>query len=239
MACLSPVYSVEKKENASLIATLPMNSEDPYEPFNRTMFEFNMGFNHAIGKPVADAYGELPQPARTGIENVFSNLGMPVSIVNSFLQGKVEDGLSGIMRFAINSTFGLFGVLDIATPAGLSDQKEDLGQTLYHWGVWNETSYVVLPFVGSYTMRELVGSAGDSSYDPVYPTLIEVDETDRFKIYAADKFLDYVQVVGFIDELKNQPDPYVFARESYLQHRVNKLYDGHPPQVELDDFDFD
>ncbi len=220
--------------------TLPMSSEDPYESFNRAIFDFNMGFNDAVGEPLANAYnGILPQPVRIGIDNVFSNLTVPLSTINSFLQGKVEDGLSGIMRFTINSTFGLFGLLDIATPAGLEAKKEDLGQTLYHWGLWNETHYLVLPFVGSYTVRELVGSSVDSTYDPVYPYVIDTDQNGRIMIVMSSKFVDYSKVAGLIADLKNQPDPYVFARESYMQYRTNLIYDGKAPKANLDDFNFD
>ena len=218
----------------------PMSSEDPYEPFNRAIFDFNMGFNDTVGLPLANVYnGVLPQPVRIGIDNFFSNLTVPLSAINSLLQGKVEDGLSGIMRFTINSTFGLLGLLDIATPAGLEAKKEDLGQTLYQWGVWNETNYVVLPFVGSYTMRELVGSTVDSAYDPIYPQVIDTDEKGRSMIFIGGKFVDYTKIVGLIADLKNQPDPYVFARESYMQYRTNLIYDGKAPKANLDDFNFE
>jgi len=218
-----------------------MNSKDPYESFNRVMFDFNMDFNDTVGKPIADAYnGILPQPARTGIDNVFDNLKTPLSAINCFLQGKVEDGLSEIMRFSINSTFGLFGLLDIAEPAGLEAKKEDLGQTLYHWGVWTESNYLVLPIIGSYTTRELVGSGVDSVYDPVYRTVLKDAEiSDRAMIYMGDKFVKYTKVVKLLEDIKTQPDPYVFSRESYLQYRTNQIYDGKAPQPVLDDFNFE
>lgn len=220
--------------------TLPMSSEDPYESFNRAIFDFNMDFNETVGTPLANVYNDvLPQPARTGIDNFFNNLEVPLSTINSFLQGKVEDGLSGVMRFTINSTFGLFGLLDIATPAGLEAKKEDLGQTLYHWGVWNETHYLVLPFVGPYTMRELIGGAVDSTYNPIYPYIINTDREGRALISTSGEFVAYTKIVGLIADLKNQPDPYIFARESYLQYRTNLIYDGKAPQANLDDFNFD
>lgn len=218
----------------------PMNSVDPYEGFNRSMFAFNMAFNDSIGKPVANTYNNVvPQPLRTGVSNVFDNLSTPISAVNCFLQGKVEDGLSEIMRFTINSTFGLFGILDIAEPAGLEAKNEDLGQTLYTWGMWTESNYLVLPFVGPFTTRELAGGLVDSSYDPVYVNWIDADEGERRLIYMTDGFIQYSKVVNLIDDIKNQPDPYVFSRESYLQHRTNLIYDGKPPQPALDDFNFE
>lgn len=240
MSLLSSEVHAAETQSSAPVSPPPMSSEDPYEHFNRAMFDFNMGFNDTVGMPLANAYnGVLPQPVRTGIDNFFSNLAVPLSAINSFLQGKVEDGFSGVMRFTINTTFGLFGLLDIATPAGLEAKKEDLGQTLYRWGLWNETHYLVLPFVGSYTVRELVGSSVDSTYNPVYPYVIDTDQNGRIMIFMGGKFVDYSKVAGLIAELKNQPDPYVFSRESYIQYRTNLIYDGKAPKANLDDFNFD
>lgn len=216
------------------------NLSDPYENFNRSIFEFNMKFNDSVGRPSAEVYTKMiPPPVRSGIDNFFNNLTVPLSSVNSFLQGKGEDGFESIMRFAINSTFGLLGILDVATPAGLEDKKEDFGQTLYQWGLWEDTGYLVLPFVGSYTIRELAGNGVDSIYNPVYPYVIDTDLQGRVVLYLSGKFVDYTQIIKLIDDLKNQPDPYIFARESYFQYRNNLLYDGKPPTVALDDFNFD
>ena len=217
-----------------------MNPEDPYEEFNRAMFDFNMSFNDTVGRPIADVYNTaLPQPAKTGISNFFDNLGTPISAVNCFLQGKFEDGFSEIMRFSLNSTFGLLGLIDIAEPAGLDAKNEDLGQTLYHWGVWDQSSYLVLPIVGPYTTRELLGGVTDSSYDPVYPHIIDTNTEGRVLIYMSDKFVDYTAVVKLLEDMKTQPDPYIFSRESYLQFRTNQIYDGAAPQPALDDFNFE
>jgi len=245
IACLlsfvfQPAVFADQTEQQQRPVETVMNPEDPYEKFNRVMFDFNMGFNDTIGRPVANVYNSaLPQPAKTGISNFFDNLGTPISAVNCFLQGKVEDGLSEIMRFSLNSTFGLLGLIDIAEPAGLEAKNEDLGQTLYHWGVWDQSSYLVLPIVGSYTTRELFGGIADSSYDPVYPHVIDTDTEGRVLIYMSDKFVDYTKVVKLLEDMKTQPDPYVFSRESYLQFRTNRIYDGAAPQPALDDFNFE
>ncbi len=217
-----------------------INDQDPYESFNRTMFDFNMAFNDAVGKPVVTTYKMvLPQPIRTGFSNFFNNLSDPFSSLNSFLQGNVEDGLSSFMRFAINSTFGLFGILDIATPSGLEKINEDFGQTLYVWGIWKESNYIVLPFLGPYTTRGLIGSSVDGYFNPIYPNIIDTDINGRFWLYLGGSFVSYVNIMNVIDDLHNQPDPYIFARESYLQYRTNLLYDGNPPEADLDDFDFE
>jgi len=234
------IDQVSDNEASQNPVSMVMNAEDPYEDFNRAMFDFNMSFNDTIGKPVVNAYnGILPQPARTGISNVFDNLTTPVSAINCFLQGKVEDGFSEVMRFALNTTFGLFGLLDIADPAGLEAKDEDFGQTLYHWGAWDNSSYLVLPILGPYTTRSLTGGVVDSSYDPVYNSLIETDAQGRVLIYTANGLVQFSKISDLIEEIKQQPDPYVFSRESYLQLRTNDIYDGNAPQADLDDFDFE
>ena len=232
-------FTVKQTTEPRPVSTV-MNSDDPYEAYNRKMFAFNMAFNDTFGKPAADAYNSVvPQPARTGISNFFDNLSTPVSAINCFLQGKVEDGLSEIMRFAMNSTFGLLGLIDIAEPAGLPAKNEDLGQTLYHWGVWDQSSYLVLPIIGPYTTRSLFGGVVDTVYDPVYPDLIATETNGRVWIYMGNGFIEYTKVVNLIEDMKSQPDPYVFSRESYLQFRTNEIYDGKAPQPSLDDFNFE
>lgn len=220
--------------------TAPISSNDPYETYNRAVFDFNMGFNEYIGSPAANAYNAvMPTPAKIGIDNFLNNLTTPVSALNSLLQGKVEDGLSEIMRFSINSTFGLLGLLDIATPAGLTDKKEDFGQTLYHWGVWKESNYLILPIIGPYTVRSLAGSGFDSYNDPLYNHIVDVDSSTRVQLGLASGFVSYTKVVAVVDQLKNQPDPYVFARESYIQYRTNLINDGKAVAKPLDDFNFE
>lgn len=214
----------------------PMNSKDPYEDYNRAVFNFNLGFNDLIGEPIANAYNVLPNPVTTGIANFMQNLGEPLNVINALLQGKVEVALSSFMRFSLNSTLGLFGLIDIADEAGLKYQKEDLGQTLYTWGMWQESSFIMIPFIGAYTTRELIGASIDSTYNPTYTHIIKENEIGFF---IGRKFVDYAKVVHLVGEMKKQPDPYIFMRESYLQHRTNLLYDGHPPVPEMDDFDFE
>lgn len=217
----------------------PMNDKDPYESYNRAIFKFNMGFNDVIGMPVANAYNNyVPSPAQKGIKNFFQNLKEPLNIVNATLQGKPKEALTSFMRLSINTVFGLFGLLDIATPAHLKYQDEDLGQTLYKWGVWDKSSFIMMPIFGPYTTRELVGGSIDSVYDPTYPYLIKTSTAGRIGFFVGEKFVDYTDAVKLIPELKSQPDPYIFMRESYLQYRTNLIYDGHPPQPKLDDFDF-
>lgn len=217
-----------------------MNSKDPFEGYNRVIYDFNMEFNDLIGQPVANTYNDyVPDPAKMGIDNFFSNLKEPINMINNLLQGKGEAGMTSFMRFTINTVFGLGGFLDIATPARLVYKKEDLGQTLYHWGVWDEASFIMIPFVGPYTTRELIGGTIDSGVDPTFKYMIETDSVGYAAFFIGSKFVDYSKIVNLTDEMKQQPDPYIFMRESYLQYRTNLIFDGKPPQAKLDDFDFE
>lgn len=218
----------------------PMNDVDPYEGYNRAIYRFNVGFNDIIGEPVATSYNDyVPSPLKTGISNFFNNLKEPLNITNAFLQGKGEAGFSSLMRLSLNTTLGFFGLIDIATPAGLQYQKEDLGQTLYTWGFWTESNFIMMPIIGPYTTRELVGGSVDAAYNPTYPYLIKTDLAGKVGLFIGEKFVDYTKIVHLTDEMKAQPDPYIFMRESYLQYRTNLIYDGNPPQPDLDDFDFE
>ena len=216
----------------------PMNALDPYENFNRTIYHFNMGFHDLIGEPVTTAYSEyVPSPAQTAFKNFFSNLTVPLDAINSLLQGKVEQSLESFMRFTLNSTLGLGGLLDIATPAGLPKKEEDFGQTLSVWGVWNEASFVMVPFLGPRTTRNIVGSIADSSVNPIYENS-NLDDQRNFNVVGSG-FVSYVGAAPLINELRSQPDPYIFMRESYLQYRTNMIFDGQAPQANLDDFNFE
>jgi len=213
--------------------------QDPYEDFNRSMFDFNLAFHDTVGRPMVNVYKEVPSPLRTGVSNFFDNLGEPLSFTNSFLQGNVEDGLEGFMRFVINSTFGIFGLLDVATEAGLRSKDEDFGQTLQVWGFWQETNYLVLPVLGPTTTRGLVGDRTDALYDPVYNEWTDLDTQQTLRWKAADGFNTYYKVADLVDEMEKQVDPYLFARDSYIQYRNNKVYNGQAPLKPLDDFIFE
>ncbi len=213
---------------------------DPFESYNRAIFKFNNAFNDLIAEDIANMYlNYVPSPAQRGLSNFFDNLKEPLNMANSFLQGNIEGGLTSIMRFSLNSTFGLLGLIDIATLAGLDRQKEDFAQTLYVWGVWRESSFIMLPILGPSTVREFVGNVADGLYDPIYTHLIETSTLNLISMSVTDKFIGYTQVIHLIDKMNQQADPYIFLRESYLQHRKNLIYNGNPPQPQLDDFDFD
>lgn len=196
---------------------------DPYERYNRSMFSFNQELDKKVLKPVATAYTDYtPDFLQTVIGNFFSNIGDVWTAANNFLQGKPRDGTTDAMRVVFNSTIGLAGLLDIATPAGLPKHEEDFGQTLGVWGV-QSGPYVVLPFFGSSTMRDSTAKPIDWAGDPLsYVDNIRARNSgrairivdDRASLLGASKLMEGAAL-----------DPYEFMRDAYLQRRASRIND--------------
>ncbi|AEG32418.1 VacJ family lipoprotein [Thiomicrospira cyclica ALM1] len=239
---LDLLSNIEQTNQDSLNNPIPhlTTSTDPYENFNRRMFNFNLSFHQYVGEPVGRGYERItPQPIRTGVRNFFTNLRMPLNMLNNALQGNAEGTMSDIMRFSINTVFGFGGLLDIATPAGLPYQREDFGQTLYVWGIGKEANFLVLPFLGPSSTRDLAGLGVDYTVDPGYRYFLDASTEEHLTLTLVNQFDRYVDIIDFIDPLLTMDDPYIFFREASIQLRRNQLYNGSPPLDALDDFDFD
>lgn len=196
---------------------------DPIEGFNRGVYAFNKGLDQVVLTPVAKGYNFLPAVLRTGIGNFFSNIGDVMIGVNNLLQGKGAAGVSDFMRFAFNSTFGMLGFVDVATPAGLERHNEDFGQTFGKWGV-GSGAYVVLPFFGPRTVRDTVGLVGDLVTDPVF--YIDSVST-RYQVAGGrvvsrrSEFLDVQDIVDAAGK-----DEYAVVRDFYLNRRDSLVTDS-------------
>lgn len=218
---------------ASGCASTPRNPDDPLEGYNRAMFAFNENLDKALVKPVAQAYDYVtPKPVQTGVGNFFSNLADPWIGLNNMLQGKPAEAFSDWMRFMVNSVFGIFGLLDIASEARLPKHDEDFGQTLAVWGV-GEGPYFVVPFFGPRTVRDAAVLPVDLAGDKIWraghvPTrnairVLDITHT-RATLLGADRTLE-----------ESTFDKYAYLRDFYLQQRRYKVHDGNPP-VEYEDF---
>lgn len=205
-------------------ATTRNNPVDPFEGFNRAVFNFNDGLDRVALKPAATVYQKvLPSFVQTGIGNFFGNLADVWTSVNNVLQGKIEDGLNDMMRVVVNSTLGLGGVLDISSEAGLQKHKEDFGQTLGVWGV-KSGPYVVLPLLGSSTLRDALATPIDFAGDPV-----SYAESPRARIAAnlvriVDARASALGASSLVEDAAI--DRYEFIRDAYLQRRESKIHDG-------------
>lgn len=213
-------------------------NKDPLEPMNRGIYKFNDTVDKAAIKPVAGAYkAVIPSPVRTGVNNFFTNLGTVVTIVNDLLQFKFDKALTDTGRFAINSTFGIAGLIDVASMDGIEKRNEDFGQTLGYWG-WKDSAYLVLPFLGPSTLRDTGGLVFDSALiDPLY----YVDDIPARNSAIALKFVDrrsqYLPASDLLDEAAL--DPYAFMRDAYMQRRTNQIHDGDAPHEVWDDSEWD
>jgi phospholipid-binding lipoprotein MlaA len=217
-------------------ATAAKNPADPLESLNRAMFSFNETVDDAVLKPVAKGYrAVVPQLVRRGVTNFFANLEDPWISANNLMQGKVELGLGDFIRFAVNSTLGLFGVLDVASEMGIEKHNEDFGQTLGRWGV-GSGPYLVLPFLGPSTLRDGPAVIADYTASPL--TFFVEDVAARNSLYAL-KFVDVrtnlFDATGILEEAAL--DKYTFVRDSWLQRRRSLVYDGSPPREEPLDMD--
>jgi len=199
------------------------NPNDPFEKFNRAMFTFNDAVDRNALKPVATAYKEVtPSFVQTGVNNFFGNLSDLWSSVNNFAQFKGQNGFNDLTRFAVNSTFGLAGVLDIATPAGLPKHNEDLGQTLGYWGV-PAGPYLMLPILGPSTVRDTAALPGDWWGD----AWTHVDDipwrNSGIVLRAVDQRASVLDASNLLEDAAL--DRYEFIRDGYLQRRASKVLD--------------
>ena len=193
------------------------NPRDPFEPFNRSMSRFNDGLDEAIVKPVAQVYQDvLPSPVRTGVNNFFGNLTEVWSMVNNLLQGRPQAAGDSLMRFSVNTTIGLGGVLDWATEMGIERHREDFGKTLARWGV-DSGPYLVLPVLGSSTVRDTAALVVDTKGDLVSHWH---DVSARNSLYVL-RAVDLRASLLRAGEVLNQAalDKYSFTRDAYLQRR--------------------
>ena len=209
-------------------ATTGGNPHDPLEGYNRAMFSFNEGVDKAIVKPVASGYKTvMPEFARTGVTNFFSNLRDPWIGVNNILQGKVGAGASDFGRFAVNTTVGILGLFDVASNAGLEKHNEDFGQTLGRWGV-GSGAYVVLPILGPSSVRDgLSLLVVDWRGDPLWYVGNIPTRNELVGVRLVDNRANLLDTSRLAEEAAL--DQYAYVRDAYLQRRRSLIYDGDPP----------
>jgi phospholipid-binding lipoprotein MlaA len=213
---------------ASASVALANEEADPWQGYNRAMFSFNDFVDRYTLKPLAKGYVFVtPRIVRKGVSNVFNNVGEVPTIINGILQGKPGRATKDTGRLLVNTTIGLAGIFDVAQHMGLkSGGGEDFGQTLGVWGV-KQGPYVVLPFLGPSTLRDVAAKPADWYTDP--RAYIDHQRTKNviFGVYLLD------MRAGVLDlERHITGDRYTFVRDAYLQRRQFLITDG---EVE-DDF---
>lgn len=209
---------------------------DPFEKFNRNVFAFNESVDQAMLKPVAKGYKAItPAPVDKGITNFFNNLNDVAVVGNDLLQFKLKQTAVDTGRLLLNSTLGLIGVVDVATELGLPKHEEDFGQTLGYWGL-TSGPYMVLPFFGPSSVRDVLGKGVDIFWDPrVYYAHSQGGNARDFVvstnvISAVDTRADLLDIEKILQTAAL--DKYSYIRDAYLARRQYLVYDGNPPQQE-------
>jgi len=209
----------------------PQNPDprDPWEGFNRGVYKFNDTVDRAVFKPVAQAYTFVtPQPVRSCVHNIFSNMTDLWSGTNSFLQGRGHDFVNTLGRFLFNTTMGVGGCFDEASANGARTIPNDFGTTLCVWG-FSQGPYLVLPIFGSSSVRDGAGLVGDfagTTYG--YMGIDSIDNVSLrnslWGLRLVDTRASLLDATDTVDRVAL--DPYSFIRDAYLQRR-NAMVLGH------------
>lgn len=197
---------------------------DPYEVENRAVHEFNRDFDRRFLRPTATAYGgSVPQPVLRGVDNVASNLSLPGAIANNLLQFRLLDAMGNSLRFAINTTLGVGGLMDPAGAWGVQPRRGDFGQTLHAWGI-GEGAYLELPFIGPSTERDAVGKAVDFVFDPLALLVPRPERSAGTALQLLARVEDRHRFADLVDSLLYESeDSYAQSRLIYLQSRRRSL----------------
>lgn len=206
------------------------DERDPFESMNRALWDFNWNvLDKHVLRPLAEGYTKLPMPAQTGVRNFITNLEEPGYALNSLFQGKVKDSGTGVGRFVVNSTVGIFGLFDVAKHIGLEKKKESFGETMAVAGVGNGP-FLMIPGYGPTTIRDGAGDYVDGLIFPLY--LLSLPQSLlKMGVKAVYTRADLMQQESLINQ---STDSYIFVKEAYYQSQAFKVYDGNPPIPEPD-----
>ncbi|NMM88847.1 ABC transporter [Rhodococcus sp. SRB_17] len=212
-------------------ATGPRN--DPLEPYNRGMAQFNEAVDTAVLKPVAQAYTDLtPAVARTGVSNFFANLGDAWSFVNNVLQLRAEAAFNSLVRFNVNTVFGIGGLFDVASEMGIDRAKQDFGLTLARWGV-PTGPYLVLPILGPSTVRDTLALPVDWQGNLLGQVTPVSARNSLYGLRAVDTRASLLRAGEVLDAAAL--DKYSFTRDVYLRLREQRSEPPGPGQYDEND----
>lgn len=198
------------------------NPQDPLEPWNRGVYQFNEGLDKALLKPVATAYQDVvPSPVRTGVTNFFGNLRDLWSAANAALQLRPQEAVENFMRFNVNTFFGFAGVLDIATEMQIPRTTLDFGHTLGYWGV-PSGPYLVLPLLGPSLVRDTAGFVVDRQGDLISQRVDHASTRNSMQgLRIVNTRTELLPATNMLDQIAL--DKYSFVRDGYLQRRQSQI----------------
>jgi len=210
------------------------NPNDPYEKFNRGVYQFNDTLDSVILKPVSTGYKAVaPEFAQKGVDNFFNNIRDFITTVNDILQFEFNNALNDGERVALNSTVGLLGFVDVHSMSGGERRKEDFGTTLASYG-WKSSNYLVLPFLGPSTLRDGTGTAVDALFIDPLGYINDVKLRNQLMVLRIiDSRASLLDASNILDEASL--DPYAFQRDAYLQYR-NTMINGEDMLIEYNEY---
>ena len=205
------------------------STNDPLVGWNRAVFGFNEGLDAAVLKPVATGYkAVVPELVRSGVGNVFGNIGDGWSAINQLLQGKPVAAAQMTVRVATNTLFGIGGLFDVAGDLGIERQQEDFGQTLGRWGL-PAGPYIVWPLLGPSSLRETAAMPLDLQWRPAALSNDSATRIGLSTLQLIDIRAGLLGASRIVDEIAL--DKYVFIRDAYLARRRSLVFDGEPPDL--------
>jgi phospholipid-binding lipoprotein MlaA len=222
-------------------------TDDPLQKYNRDVYKFNDTLDKVAIRPVALGYRKVTNaPVRRSFSDFFTNIRMPITVANDLLQARPKQALQSSGRFLVNLTLGIGGLFDPASQLGLPLEDNDFGITLARWGV-PEGDYLMLPFVGPSTVRDIWRLPVDSYFFDPLSIFANHHHYNGLQYLPQAMYLVTLRSRGIDAEnfLQSAYDPYVFIRDAYRQQRLYDIYDGNPPaeiiqQMQgLDDQNFD
>ncbi|ORF00875.1 ABC transporter [Snodgrassella alvi] len=212
--------------------------KDPYEGYNRVMFNINDHLDRYIMTPVARGYRKVtPSPVRTGVNNFFNNLRDVVSFGSNLLRLDIEKASTDFVRVGINTTFGLGGLLDIADAGRIPNNKNTLGDTFASWG-WKNSNYFVYPLLGPSTVRDSIGSTITDVF-PIENAIFKEDAV-RWSLTGLNGVASREALLDVTDSLNDAAlDRYTYMRDVYMKLRNNQVGGSLFPADDEDDDDID
>ncbi|AHN29034.1 Surface lipoprotein [Snodgrassella alvi wkB2] len=212
--------------------------KDPYEGYNRVMFNINDHLDRYIMTPVARGYRKVtPSPVRTGVNNFFNNLRDVVSFGSNLLRLDIEKASTDFVRVGINTTFGLGGLLDIADAGRIPNNKNTLGDTFASWG-WKNSNYFVYPLLGPSTVRDSIGSTITDVF-PIENAIFKEDAV-RWSLTGLNGVASREALLDVTDSLNDAAlDRYTYMRDVYMKLRNNQVGGSLFPADDDDDDDID
>ena len=197
-----------------------IDAYDPWEGFNRRMYNFNYHFDRYLFLPVVKGYEFItPDYLEDRVSNFFKNVGELDNFTNSLFQLKGRATATTLWRFVVNTTVGLLGLYDPATHFGLPRQNEDFGQTLGHYGM-GAGPFLVLPIFGPSSLRDTTGLIFDSAVEYAVTDPSFGDDDDGIKLgLNLLRSVDVRHRTPFRYYRSGSPFEYDLIRKLYLQQR--------------------